>query len=146
MSKLDSPRKRRKRGHAVMEVAMMAPWIFFLFSGALDMGFYEVALVSTQNAARSAAEFTSRSTIYAADQSTACTYALQELQSMSNVRSLSSCGASPLVVTASLVTGADGNQASQVTVTYTSNLMIPIPWIMRQLTVSRTVQMRLKSV
>ena len=78
------------------------------------MGFYEVALVSTQNAARTAAEFTSRSTIYAADQTDACTYALRELQAMHNVRSLATCSASPLIVTATQVTGVDGNPASQV--------------------------------
>jgi hypothetical protein len=35
----DSPgRVSRTRGTAVIEVALMAPWIFFLFAGALDMG------------------------------------------------------------------------------------------------------------
>lgn len=45
-------RSLRNRGHAVIEVALLSPWIFFLFVGTLDMGFYTHALIATQNAAR----------------------------------------------------------------------------------------------
>src|SRR5438128_767679 len=48
-------RRRRQDGHAVIEIALLAPWIFFLFAGTLDMGFYLSALIATQNAARVAA-------------------------------------------------------------------------------------------
>ena len=130
-----------RRGHAVIEVALLSPWIFFLFMGAFDMGFYTHALIATQNAARAAAAYTSRSSLTAADSAGACRYALAELKAMSNVRNLSSCNSSPLVVTASSVTGTDGSPASSVSVTYKSNKLIPIPGLTGQLNISRTVQM-----
>jgi hypothetical protein len=125
-----------------MEVALYAPWIFFLLGGALDAGFYEVALISAQNAAREAVQYTSKSSTTLADSTTACTMVREEMASLPNVSGLSSCGSSPLIVTASSVTGPDGGAASEVSVTYTSGLLIPIPWLMKNMTVTRSVQMR----
>jgi TadE-like protein len=34
---------------------MLLPWVLFLFVGAYDWGFYAHALISTENAARTAA-------------------------------------------------------------------------------------------
>ena len=136
-----SRRRRSSRGHAVVEVALLSPWIFFLFMGTFDLGFYTHALIATQNAARAAASYTSRSAATAADSTGACKYALAELKAMGNVRGLSSCGSSPLVVTASSVTGVDGSPASSVSVTYQSNNLIPIPGLTGQLNITRTVQM-----
>jgi hypothetical protein len=49
-----------------------------------------------------------------------------------------------VVVTATQVTGADGALASQVSVSYTSPQLIPIPGTLPgQYTFNRTVQMRL---
>lgn len=137
-------RNPRNRGHAVIEVALLSPWIFFLFVGTLDMGFYTHALIATQNAARAGAAHTSRSSLTAADYAAACQYALGELKAMSNVRSLANCNSSPLIVTASSVTGIDGSPASSVSVTYQTNKLIPIPGLAGQLKITRTVQMRVK--
>jgi Flp pilus assembly protein TadG len=133
-----------RRGHAVLEVALLSPWIFFLFVGTLDMGFYTHALIATQNAARAAAAHTSRNAFTAADSAAACQYALAELKAMSNVRTLANCNSTPLIVTASAVTGVDGWPASSVSVTYQSNRMIPIPGLVGQLNVTRIVQMMVK--
>ena len=138
------PALGRSRGHAVVEIAMFTPWIYFLFMGTLDMGFFTHAMISTQNAARAAAAYTSRSPSTAADATAACRYARAELTAMSNVRSLSSCNASPLVVTAAAVTGADGSPASSVTVSYLTDKLIPIPGLARQFTITRTVEMVVK--
>src|SRR5687767_4549994 len=132
------------RGHAVLEVALLSPWLFFLFIGALDMGFYAHAIIATQNAARAAAAYTSRTSTKAADSTSACKYALAELKAMSNARSLTTCNSSPLIVTASAVTGADGWLASSVSVTYQTDKLIPIPGLAGQLNVTRTVQMIVK--
>jgi Flp pilus assembly protein TadG len=140
MQVLRSPR----RGHAVLEVALLSPWIFFLFVGTLDMGFYTHALIATQNAARAAVANTSRNALTAADSAAACQYALAELKAMSNVRTLANCNSTPLTVTASAVTGVDGWPASSVSVTYQTNRMIPIPGLVGQLNVTRTVQMMVK--
>ena len=134
---------RNSRGHSVVEVALLCPWIFFLFAGTLDAGFYAYAMISTQHAARAAAEYTSRSTATAKDSMGACQYALDGLYGMPNVRNLSSCGGAPLTVSADQVTGVDGAQASSVSVTYQTNMLIPIPGLMGKLNVTRTVQMRI---
>jgi Flp pilus assembly protein TadG len=145
MDQLKSGRRRLQRGHAVIEVALMAPWIFFLFAGALDIGFYTNALIATENAARVAAEYTSKSTNTSTASDAACRYALDEMSSLANVQKLSSCSGTPLTVTATQVTGPDGKLASQVTVTYQTDFLIPIPGLTAQLTMTRTVKMRLQT-
>jgi Flp pilus assembly protein TadG len=133
------------RGHAVLEVALLSPWILFLFVGTFDLGFYTHALIATQNAARAGAAYTSRSSSFAANATGACRYALEELKTMSNVRNLTSCGTAPLIVTATaLPAGVDGWPASSVSVTYQTNRLIPIPGLVGQLNITRTVQMLVK--
>ena len=53
--------RHRNGGNAVIEVALMAPWIFFLFVGVLDFGFYAYSFISVENAARAAVLLTSQS-------------------------------------------------------------------------------------
>ena len=51
------PREGRKApnsGHAVVEIALMSPWILLLFVLIFDFGFYSYAAISTANAARAA--------------------------------------------------------------------------------------------
>lgn len=134
--------RRLREGHSVIEMALIAPWLLFLFAGALDMGFYSYAIISTQNAARVAAMHTSSSELAATDTAGACGYALAELNSMPNVRGVTSCDALPVIVTVNQVTGVDGAPASSVSVTYQSVPLIPIPGLMGQLTMTRTAQMR----
>jgi len=124
---------------------LLLPWVLFLFVGAFDLGFYNYALISTQNAARVAAWYTSQTPTTSTDSATACTYALAELSAMPNVgTSVTTCGASPVVVTATQVTGVDGGIATQVSVAYTSPQLIPLPGALPgQYTFNRTVQMRL---
>ena len=135
----------REPGHAILEAAFLLPWVLFLFVGAFDFGFYNYALISTENAARVAAWYTSQTATTATDATTACTYALAELSALPNVGAgMTTCNAAPVVVTATKVSGADGLSATQVTVTYTSPQLIPIPGALPgQYTFARTVQMRL---
>jgi hypothetical protein len=76
-------RKRGESGSSIVEVALMSPWIFFLFVGLFDWGFYSFAAICTQNAARSvaiaAAQPGSGST------GTPCDTALGELRMLPNV-------------------------------------------------------------
>jgi Flp pilus assembly protein TadG len=136
--------RRREQGHAVIEVALMSPWIFFLFMGALDFGFYAYAIIATQNAARVAVMQTSLNSTTAANSTLACQYALTELNKLPNASSLGTCGALPVTVNATSVVDADGANASQVAVTYQTINMIPIPGLTGRLTLTRTAQMRLK--
>ena len=135
--------KRRIRGSAILELTLLGPWIFLAFIGALDWGFYAYALISLQAAARTAVLYTSTSATTVADAATACTLVLGEMASLPNVAS--TCASNPLV-TATSVTGPDSATASQVSVTYTSVVLIPLPGMLRkQFTITRTVKMRLRS-
>jgi Flp pilus assembly protein TadG len=137
--------RRKRRGSALVELTMLSPWIFFLFIGIIDIGFYSYGLISVENAARIAAEYTSQTSTTASDQAGACTKILAELSNLSNVASLTSCGATPLVVTANAVTGPDGGAATSVSVTYQTISLIPIPGLLQsQLTFTRNVKMRIK--
>jgi len=137
--------RRRENGSALIEITLLCPWFLFLFVGVVDLGFYTYSLIGVENAARVAAEYTSKSTSVAADQSGACTRVLAELASLPNVSGLSSCGSAPLTVTASSVTGPDSSAATSVSVTYQSRNLIPIPGLlMGRLNVTRNVQMRVQ--
>jgi hypothetical protein len=124
------------------------PWYVFLFVGAFDYGFYSYALIATQDAARIAGMYCSTSTSTAADATTACSYSLDQVRNLPNVgTALTTCSASPLVVTASVVNGADGttNGDTQVSVTYTTPQLIPIPGLFPgKLTIAKTVQMKIR--
>src|SRR3974390_1036737 len=91
------------RGSSMVEFALLMPWYVFLFVGAYDFGFVSYGLISTQNAARSAALFCSGSSSQAANCATpACNYAIGALKYMPNMgTAVTSCTSSPLVVTAS---------------------------------------------
>jgi hypothetical protein len=128
-----------------MEVALMAPWIFFLFVGVLDFGFYAYAIISTQNAARVAALHNSISKEAAIDpDGSGCQMVLSELKWALYTRTVTTCNASPVQVSSTLVAGADGNDAAQVTVQYQTIAMIPIPGVFaNQMTIFRTAQIRI---
>ncbi len=145
---------RRQTGSAIVEVSLMMPWIFFLFVGVLDFGFYSYAAICTQNAARVAALSGAYSPSAASDSAGACAIVLQEMNSLPNARTLASCNAGtcptssvsanasqPITVMACPVNGPDGAPSVQVTVTYLSVPMIPIPGaLMGQLTITRSAQ------
>jgi hypothetical protein len=148
-------------GHAVLELALLVPWVLFLFVGAFDWGFYAWALISTESAARVAAMYTSTSSGTASDSIGACDYAAAELAYAPNIASstwvnsaslpssstgLATCSGTALTVVAAAVTGPDGSSASQVTVTYQTPLLIQIPGLLPgQISITRSVQMRVRS-
>ncbi len=157
--------RRCKNGQALIEFTLLAPWLLFLFVGALDMGFFAYALISTQNAARAVAQYASAtSALYASPDSRtatfneACYYALEELRGQPNVTPTTTCSsgttvssAAPVALCIGLncnnqsVTGADGASAAQVTLTYLTIQMVPIPNVLgAQFTLRPTVQMRIR--
>jgi TadE-like protein len=137
--------RKGRRGNAVIEVTLMAPWIFFLFVGVLDFGFYAYAFISTENAARAAVLLTSKSRVAATDRADACAIVLNELQWAAYGRVVSTnCTDPPLPegsrtcpneqvlvwVCPSFVPAGTGNlptDAAQVEVRYTTIPMFPIP-------------------
>jgi Flp pilus assembly protein TadG len=141
-------RRKRQRGGSALEMALLLPWYFFLFVGTFDWGFYAHALISTEAAARTAVLYTSQSAATASDQADACIMANEEMRIVPNISNsdATTCNASPLVVTAAATNGPDNAAASQVTVTYTTLSLIPIPFVLtNQATFYRVVVMRLRS-
>lgn len=140
-------RKNGKRGGAMLELVFVAPWLVFLFIGAVDWGFYSYALISVQNATRVAALYTSSGAGTAADQGNACSIVRTELVNLPNIASSpAACDSGALVVTATALKGPDNADASDVTVTYQTVPLIPIPGLLgNQYTFTRHVQMRLRS-
>jgi Flp pilus assembly protein TadG len=143
-------------------MALMMPWLAFLFVGVLDFGFYSYAAICTQNAARAAALRA------AVEQGTgnACNAALGEMKGLPNTIGLATCAANagaitpaiPVAVSAVLLNGtscADCNcggigtctfaatTSYQASVTYQSMPMIPIPGVLTgQMTLTRRAEMR----
>jgi Flp pilus assembly protein TadG len=145
-----------RRGHAVIEIALLSPWIFLLFLGIVDTGFYSYAAISTANAARVAAMYASNSPSSLDDSQGACSAALAEMKPLPNIKAgvtcASGCGAGtacaagPMKVTAKRITAAssaDGlAEASEVSVQYQTVNMFLIPGLPDHLTITRTVQMK----
>ena len=148
-------RRKRQRGGSALEMALLLPWYFFLFVGTFDWGFYAHALISTEAAARTAVLYTSQSSATASDQAGACILANEEMRIVPNISNTdaTTCNASPLVVTAVLAgpgqtvtSPAQTSSASQVTVSYTTLSLIPIPFVLtNKATFVRVVMMRLRS-
>jgi Flp pilus assembly protein TadG len=140
-------RKNRTKGHAVIEAALLMPWLIFLFVGVFDMGFYCYDLINVENAVRIAAQYTATSIYTAGDSTKACTIVRNEMANVANLSGVSSCGSLPLIVTASSIPiGLDGAPATQVSVQYQSALFIPIPGLLTgRITITRIAKMRLRS-
>jgi Flp pilus assembly protein TadG len=152
---------RRERGNSLIEFSLLTPWLILLFVGAMDWGFYAYSLIATEAAARVGCLYASSSSTALADTTTICTYALKQLNKMPNVGdSMASCASgssvssgSPVGISATSVTGAssaDGNSAAQVSVTYLTPVFIPMilgtsTVVPKQVTITRTIQMRMRS-
>ena len=111
-------RCRRRRGSSLVELTLIAPWLLFLFVGVVDVGFYTYSLIAVENAARIAAEYTSKNLALAGNSDAACTKARLELEMLPGVGSLANCSNSTLTVTAASVNGPDLKPATSVSVTY----------------------------
>ena len=148
----DDKRRAVEAGGAVVELALLMPWIVFLFVGILDAGFYSYAMIVTQNAARVSAIQASASPAASSDSLNACVVALQEMRSLPNTVGLTNCGSgtvsasSPVSVVATSVDHGSGDISSRVTVMYLMLPLIPIPGILPQQTsLSRSAEVRIGS-
>ncbi len=138
---------QRRKGQALVELVIVAPWIFFLFIAIADTGFCTVAAIGVQNAARAAALNASASSAAAIDAADACAVVRQELQSLPNIGSSTGCAGLPLqVTTQKLDAGIDGSPAALVTVTYQTIPLVPVPLLFSgTVTLVKSVQMPLRA-
>ena len=139
-------KKAVNRGQSVIEVTLLVPIILLLFAAVVDVGFYTYAAICTENAARIAAMHASTDRDLAASATLSQVVRADvcaELKALPNVGS--TCSDS--VVTVSAVsqpfTGADGQAATQVSVTYTTVPLFPLPGLMGRYTLTRVVQIRI---
>jgi len=163
-------KKRGESGNSIVEVALLSPWIFFLFVGIFDLGFYTYGVICTENAARAAAIQTASGT-GAQSFTAACSAALDELKGLPNVAGTSlDCTTLPVVLTQATLctqgtvkpskivctdpgpcadcgntTDPTGRAASsRVAVQYQSIPLVPIPGILTgQTTITRIAEMRI---
>jgi len=135
---------RKTRGTAMLELALLSPWIIFLFIGVFDYGFYAYSLITLETATRSAAVWNSAHAT-PTDAVAACTVVTDEMQTLVNMNGVTTCGGgSPVSVSATQVIGPDNGNAAQVSVTYTTPSLIPIPGLLaKQFTITRVVTMKL---
>jgi Flp pilus assembly protein TadG len=147
-------RRKRSGGNAVVEVALMLPWILFLFVGIFDFGFYSYSAIATQNAARAVA--LAAATANSTD--TDCNVALGELHGLLGLPAV--CTALPLTVTTTTLTSATTPKCADcdaticpspcvaksilATVTYRTVQFAPIPGVLAgQVTLTRTAEVRI---
>ncbi len=112
-------KKKRSRGQALVELAIVAPWIFLMFIYAVDTGFCLVAAIGVQNAARAAALY--YATTSSPTFSNACTVVTNQLQSLPNPPA--NCSSVSLQLTVTTSTKAP----AVITVTYQTQLPIYAP-------------------
>jgi Flp pilus assembly protein TadG len=133
-----------------MEVALIAPWIFFVFVATLDFGFYSYWMQAVANASRAAALSASSNGL---NQTAACKQVLNEMRGVMGwdaANTAGSCAAAPLTVTLTELdstttpTSADGNSSVLVTVIWQTSPLIPVPGIVNQFTLQRDTEMRLQ--
>lgn len=138
----------------MIELSLMLPWIVFLFVGAFDWGFYAHALISTESATRVAALYGANAANGNVSSSEICSLVLDELKIVANVSGLSSCtgtlsNTQPVIVSTTCPaqsSSLDNLNTVQVTVTYQTLQLIPIPGLLEgQAILSRTVQFPMKN-
>lgn len=124
-------------------MALLAPWMIFLFSAIFDFGMYANALIMTENAARTAALHTSINSDAADDAIMACTVVLQHMKAAANLSGFTPpCDKAPLTVGVTTAVDTDGFQTTRVTVTYQTPQLIPLPYIAGKMNISRAAEMR----
>jgi len=70
------------------------------------------------------------------------------MSSLANLSGVATCSALPLIVTATSLSGAgsaDGAASSRVAVTYQTPQLFPLPGMTGRLTVTRTVELRVRN-
>ncbi len=128
-------KQQRRRGVAAAELALLLPFLGFIFVIALDFGRIFYFTLTIENAARNGALWASDP--YAPGQS---------YSSLQNAVQADASNLSPAIdnanITSSTGTDAGGNAVVKVTVNYSFNLITNYPGIPNPYSISRTVRMR----
>ncbi len=124
--------KPARRGAAVAELAILLPFLTFLFLAAVDFGRVFYHYLTITNCASNGATYASTDATHAVDTSGIQDAALVDATDLKPTQSVSS------------TTGTDkaGNSFVQVTVSYPFQTIASFPGIPSYMTIRRTVQMR----
>jgi Flp pilus assembly protein TadG len=122
----------RRRAAAIVELALLLPFLALLFGAALDYGRVFYYYVAVTNCARSGALYASIDAAHAADTTGIQSAAQAEAPELSSTLSVSSATS----------TDSAGNSVVSVTVSYPFKTISNVPGIPGSTTVGRTVQMR----
>jgi Flp pilus assembly protein TadG len=144
--KMQKARSARRKGQALIEVTLIAPWFLLLFAGVFDVGFYAYAFINTENAARVAAMHAASDPALATDPTMpdlARADVCQEMRNLPNVGTTCSSSVVQVSVAPQPYLGADGQPATRVSVTYTTVPVMPIPGLAGQMTLTRVVEVRI---
>ncbi len=137
-------RNRRRRGHAAVEVSLLAPWILLLFAGLFDFGVYTTSLITVENAARAAALVASQSEEAANDSDLACRVVRSHARALADTKNLTQCGSLPLTVVATKFKDAEDFWVTRVSVTYQTPRLFALPFMTGRLTMTRQAEMRVR--
>ena len=127
----------------MVETSLMVPMVFFLFLALVNFGFYIYAFIVVGNAARAAAQHIS----LGGPGALACPVVLREMQTLPNV--YSTCTGDVTVATVTATTTFGGSVSAQyreVTITYNTIQLFPLPFMSGQMTINRTARMRVKII
>lgn len=130
---MQSQKRSKRGGAACVELAVLLPFLTFLFVAATDFGrvFYYSQII--ENCARQGA-------LYACDSKAASQNLYSTVQDAAKA---DATGLSPQpTVTSATGTDASGNAYVSVTVTWSFSTISSFPWIPTSTNISRTVQMR----
>ena len=130
------PNIRARRATAAVELALLLPFLMFVFIAGVDFArvFYHCTILT--NSARCGALYGSKDPTHAADTAGIQAAALADAGNLSPTPTVSSTTA----------TDTDGNPCVQVTVEYTFQSIIGYAGIPGSVNLSRTVQMRVAPV
>ena len=142
--------RRNGAGHAIIELALIGPWLFLLFAVILNFGMFMYTGISVANAARAAAVEAGR-TGSRLDRTMACDVVRQELRYLPGVTTGSPClgtGGDPLTVTMGKagadITAIDDNTkwGTRVRVRYSNPPLFRLPGMNGQFTIERMAEVR----
>lgn len=125
-----------RRGAAVVELAVLAPFLLFFTLGTVDFGRFAKVSVSVNNAARGGAYYGSSSPAAATGTTGIRNTVVQDLQTLEGV------SASDVTVTSSTSTDAENYQLVTVTVSVPFKTLFGFPT--QVITVSQTCPMRVR--
>jgi Flp pilus assembly protein TadG len=129
------PNARARRGRpavAAVELAVLLPFLAFLFVIGVDFARVFYCSVTVTNAARNGAVYGSQDSAHATDTAGIQAAALADAGNLTPAPA----------VTSTTATDADGNPCVQVTVKYTFQSITHFPGVPGSVALNRTVQMR----